>query len=53
MDQNFVIVPLDTPISRLGSVFAAGKVALVQKDNTIQAVVTKIDLIDHVAGLMR
>jgi len=53
VDQNFVIVPLDTPISRLGSVFAAGKVALVQKDNTIQAVVTKIDLIDHVAGLMR
>ncbi|HEU4401625.1 MAG TPA: pyridoxal-phosphate dependent enzyme [Candidatus Polarisedimenticolia bacterium] len=53
VDQNYVIVPPDTPISRLGSVFSAGKVALVQEGGEVRGVVTKIDLIDHVAGLMR
>ncbi len=53
VDQNYVLVPPDTPISRLASAFADGKVALVQENGKVRAVVTKIDLIDHVAGLMR
>ncbi len=53
VDQNYVVVPPDTPVSRLAGVLAAGKVALVQENGTIRALVTKIDLIDHVAGLMR
>ena len=52
VDQNYVVVPADTPVSRLAAAFAEGKVALVQQDGVIQAVVTKIDMIDHVAGLM-
>lgn len=53
VDQNYAIVPPDTPISRLAAIFSEGKVALVQEDNRITAVVTKIDLIDHMAGVMR
>ncbi len=53
VDQNYVVVPSDTPVRRLALIFAEGKVALLQEDGKIRAVVTKIDLIDHVAGLMR
>ncbi len=53
VDQNYVLVPPDTPVTRLASIFADGKIALVQEDGRIQAVLTKIDLIDHVAGLMK
>jgi cystathionine beta-synthase len=53
VDQNYVIVPPETPVSRLGSIFASGKVALVQDEGRIRGLLTKIDLIDHVAGLMR
>jgi cystathionine beta-synthase len=53
VDQNYAIVPPDTPIGRLAAIFSEGKVALVQEDNRITAVVTKIDLIDHMAGVMR
>jgi cystathionine beta-synthase len=53
VDQNYVLIPPDAPVTRLASLFAEGKVALVQDDGRIQAVLTKIDLIDHVAGLMK
>jgi cystathionine beta-synthase len=53
VDQNYEIVPPDTPASRLAKIFSEGKVALVQEDNAITAVVTKIDLIAHMAGVMK
>ena len=53
VDQNYVLVPSDTPVRKLAAVFAEGKVALVQEQGKIRAVMTKIDLIDHVAGLMK
>ena len=53
VDQNYVLVPADSPVGRLAGIFTEGKVALVQEGDKITAVVTKIDLIDHMAGLMR
>jgi len=53
VEQNYVLVPPDTPVSRLAAIFAEGKVALVQEKDTITAVVTKIDLVDHMAAMMR
>src|SRR5881296_1216798 len=53
VDQNYVVIPPDLPVSRLAAIFTEGKVALVQENGTITAVVTKIDLIDHVAAVMR
>jgi cystathionine beta-synthase len=52
VDQNYAIVPPDTPVTRLASIFATGKVALIQKEGRITALITKIDLIDHLAGIM-
>jgi len=49
VDQNYVVVPPDTPVGQLAPIFAEGKVALIEKDGSIEAVVTKIDLIDHMA----
>jgi len=53
VDQNYVLVPAESPVSRLAGIFTEGKVALVQEGDRITAVVTKIDLIDHMAGVMR
>lgn len=53
VDQNFVVVPKETPVSRLAAIFGEGKVALVQDGGKICGLVTKIDLIDHMAGQMR
>lgn len=53
VDQNYVLVPPNTPVSRLAAIFGEGKVALVEENGKIAAVVTKIDLIDHMAGVMR
>jgi cystathionine beta-synthase len=52
VDQNFVVVPPDTPVGQLAPIFAEGKVALIEKGGSIEAVVTKIDLIDHMVGLL-
>ncbi|HET6277579.1 MAG TPA: pyridoxal-phosphate dependent enzyme, partial [Candidatus Polarisedimenticolia bacterium] len=52
VDQNYVVVPPNTPVGQLAPIFAAGKVALIEKDGAIDAVVTKIDLIDHMASLL-
>jgi cystathionine beta-synthase len=53
VDQNYVVVPPETPVGRLASIFGEGKVALVQEGGKIRGLVTKIDLIDHMAGQMR
>jgi predicted transcriptional regulator len=53
VDQNYVFVPPDAPVSRLATIFSEGKVALVEENGRIAAVVTKIDLIDHMAGMMK
>ena len=53
VEQNYEIVPPDTPTARLAKIFSEGKVALVQEDNAIIAVLTKIDLIAHMAGVMK
>jgi len=53
VDQNYVMVPPDAPVSRLAAIFSEGKVALVEENGKIAAVVTKIDLIDHMAGVMK
>jgi cystathionine beta-synthase len=53
VDQNYAIVPPDAPISRLAAVFAEGKVALVQQGGKITGLLTKIDLIDHMARVLR
>ncbi|HXU11688.1 MAG TPA: cysteine synthase A [Candidatus Binatia bacterium] len=53
VDQNYVMVPPDAPVSRLAAIFGEGKVALVEENGKIAAVVTKIDLIDHMAGVMK
>ena len=43
-------MPPETPVSRLAPIFAEGKVALVEKEGEIYGMVTKIDLIDHMAS---
>jgi cystathionine beta-synthase len=52
VDQNYIVVPPNTPVGQLAPIFAAGKVALIEKDGAIEAVVTRIDLIDHMASLL-
>jgi cystathionine beta-synthase len=53
VDQNYVLVSPDTPVTRLAGVFTEGKIALVEDAGKIQGVITKIDLIDHMAGMMQ
>ncbi len=53
VDQNYVLVAPDTPVTRLAGVFTEGKIALVEDAGKIQGVITKIDLIDHMAGMMQ
>jgi cystathionine beta-synthase len=52
VDQNYVVVPPETPVARLAAIFGEGKVALVQEGDRIRGLVTKIDLIDHMAARM-
>jgi cystathionine beta-synthase len=53
VDQNYVVVPPDTPVARLAAIFGEGKVALIQEGSRICGLVTKIDLIDHISARMR
>jgi cystathionine beta-synthase len=53
VDQNYVVVPPDTPVARLAAIFGEGKVALVEEGGRIRGLITKIDLIDHMAAQMR
>jgi cystathionine beta-synthase len=53
VDQSFIVVPPETPIGRLAAIFGEGKVALIEEGGKIKGLVTKIDLIEHMAGLMR
>jgi cystathionine beta-synthase len=45
----YALVPPDTPVNKLAAIFTTGKVALVQQDSKITAIVTNIDLIDYLA----
>ena len=53
VDQSYVVVPPDTPLTRLAAIFGEGKVALVVAEGKVRGLVTKIDLIDHMAGQRR
>jgi len=53
VDQSYVVVPPDTPLTRLAAIFGEGKVALVVEQGKVRSLVTKIDLIDHMAGQLR
>ena len=53
VDQNYVVVPPETPVARLAAIFGEGKVVLVQEGSRICGLVTKIDLIDHISARMR
>jgi cystathionine beta-synthase len=53
VDQNYVVVPPETPVARLAAIFGEGKVALIQDGSRICGLVTKIDLIDHISARMR
>ena len=53
VDQSYVVVPPDTPLTRLAAIFSEGKVAIVVEQGKVRSLVTKIDLIDHMAGQLR
>jgi len=53
VDQNYVVVPPDTPVARLAAIFGEGKVALIEEGGVVRGLVTKIDFIDHMAAKMR
>ena len=53
VDQNYVVVPPDTPVARLAAIFSEGKVALIEEGGIVRGLVTKIDFIDHMAAKMR
>ena len=53
VDQNYVVVPPDTPVARLAAIFSEGKVALIEEGGLVRGLVTKIDFIDHMAAKMR
>jgi cystathionine beta-synthase len=53
IDQNYAVVPPDTPIARLAAIFSEGKVALVEEGGVVRGLVTKIDFIDHIAARIR
>jgi cystathionine beta-synthase len=47
-----VITP-DAPLGRLNEIFSADNVAVVMENGKVQAVLTKMDMIDHLAQKMR
>jgi cystathionine beta-synthase len=49
-EQGFSVVSPDTPVSHLSQIFSEGNVAIVLEDEAPTAVITKIDLIDYLAG---
>ncbi|HZI94492.1 MAG TPA: CBS domain-containing protein, partial [Patescibacteria group bacterium] len=51
VEQTHAAVSPDTPVSRLSQIFAEGNVAIVLEGARPAAVITKIDLIDYLAGL--
>jgi cystathionine beta-synthase len=43
----------ETPLGALSEIFAEGKVAVALEDNRAVGIVTKIDLIDYLAGRLK
>ncbi len=50
-DHNFSTVGLDTEVTVLSDLLRKHRIALVYEDNSLRAVLTPIDLIDHIARL--
>ncbi len=50
-EQSYVTVTPDTPVTRLSQIFTEGSVAVVLENTRPVALITKIDLIDYLAGL--
>jgi predicted transcriptional regulator len=53
ISNRIVVVEPTTTLAVLGQLFADGDVAVVRDNGTIAAVLTKIDLIDHLTGATR
>ncbi len=51
-DAAAVVGP-DTPLGALSEIFASGRVAVVLEDKRVVGIITKIDLIDYIAGKMK
>ncbi len=51
-DAAAVVAP-EMPLGALSDIFAAGKVAVALRDNRVAGIVTKIDLIDYIAGKLK
>ena len=51
-DAAAVVGP-ETPLGALSEIFAMGKVAVAMEDSNVVGIVTKIDLIDYLAGRMK
>lgn len=49
-EQSYTVVGPDTPVSRLSQIFSEGHVAILEEAERPRAVITKIDLIDYLAG---
>ncbi len=47
------VVVRDTPLGELAEIFAAGKVAVALEDKRVAGIITKIDLIDYLAGRLK
>ena len=43
----------DTPLGELSEIFAAGKVAVALEEKRVAGILTKIDLIDYLAGRLK
>src|SRR5881296_3387730 len=50
VEQSYASVSPETPVSRLSQIFAEGNVAVMLDGSHATAVITKIDLIDYLAG---
>lgn len=48
-----VMVGPETPLGTLSEIFASGKVAVALEDNRVVGIITKIDLIDYLAGRLK
>jgi hypothetical protein len=53
VSNRIAVVEPTTTLAVLGQIFADGDVAVVRDNGQLSAVLTKIDLIDHLAGRKR
>ena len=53
ISTEVAVVSPDTSLDSLGEIFAQGQVAVVVEDDAVVGILTKIDLIDYLAGQIR